>query len=147
MRQLHHFIDGAQVDSASGQRADVIDPATGQPYCTAPVAGEVDVDGALHAAQAAFESWRDTTPAQRQLALLKIADAVEERSNELVRVECENTGKPLALTASEELPVVVDQLRVFAGAARVLEGKSAGEYLAGHTSFVRREPIVGVLLE
>ncbi|MFI9380215.1 gamma-aminobutyraldehyde dehydrogenase [Kutzneria sp. NPDC052558] len=141
MRQLHHFIDGAYVDSVSEQRVDIVDPATGQPYCTAPVAGAADVDGALHAAKAAFEAWRDTTPAQRQLALLKIADAVESRADELVRVECENTGKPLALTASEELPVVVDQLRFFAGAARVLEGKSAGEYLAGHTSFVRREPV------
>jgi betaine-aldehyde dehydrogenase len=95
----------------------------------------------MSAAAAAFESWRDTTPAQRQLALLKIADAVESRVDELLDIECRNTGKPRSLTASEEIPPMVDQLRFFAGAARVLEGRSAGEYMAGHTSYVRREPI------
>jgi betaine-aldehyde dehydrogenase len=141
VQELKHFIGGDHVESLSGEVAEIIDPVTGRPYCTAPVAGPEDVDRALKTAAAAFESWRDTTPAQRQLALLKIADAVEARAEELVRVESADTGKPLGLTASEELPPVVDQLRFFAGAARVLEGRSAGEYLAGHTSFVRREPI------
>jgi betaine-aldehyde dehydrogenase len=100
-----------------------------------------DVDAALHAAAEAFGAWRDATPADRSLALLKIADAVEARADDLVAAECRNTGKPVALTMSEELPPIVDQLRFFAGAARVLEGRSAGEYLADHTSYVRREPI------
>ena len=141
MRQLKHFVGGVHVESLAGRVVDVVDPVTGRPYCTAPVAGPEDVDRALRAAATAFETWRDTTPATRQLALLKIADAVEARADELVRVESVDTGKPLALTAAEELPMIVDQVRFFAGAARVLEGRSAGEYLAGHTSFVRREPV------
>ncbi|RSN08803.1 gamma-aminobutyraldehyde dehydrogenase [Streptomyces sp. WAC 05977] len=141
MQQLKHFIGGEYIGSASGQVADVVDPVTGRPYRTAAVAGPEDVDRALQVAAAAFETWRDTTPAQRQLALLKIADAVEARAEEIVLVESADTGKPVALTAAEELPAMVDQLRFFAGAARVLEGRSAGEYMEGHTSFVRREPI------
>ncbi|TCO44199.1 gamma-aminobutyraldehyde dehydrogenase [Actinocrispum wychmicini] len=141
MLELKHFVGGKQVDSLSGRVAEVIDPVTGKPYATAAVAGPEDVDRALKAATGAFESWRKTTPSQRQLALLKIADAVAARADEFVRVESANTGKPLGLTASEELPPAVDQLRFFAGAARVLEGRSAAEYMEGHTSFVRREPI------
>ncbi|WP_340684342.1 gamma-aminobutyraldehyde dehydrogenase [Amycolatopsis coloradensis] len=141
MQQLKHFIGGEYIGSASGQVAGVVDPVTGRPYRTAAVAGPEDVDRALKVAAAAFETWRETTPAQRQLALLKIADAVEARAEEIVLVESANTGKPIALTAAEELPMIVDQLRFFAGAARVLEGRSAGEYMEGHTSFVRREPI------
>jgi betaine-aldehyde dehydrogenase len=141
MDQLRHFIDGTFTESSDGVMADVIDPVTGRPYRTAPVGGAADVDRAVRAAAAAFETWRDRTPAVRQRALLKIADAVEERAAELVAVESANTGKPLALTASEELPAVVDQLRFFAGAARLLEGRAAGEYLDGYTSFVRREPV------
>src|SRR5690348_3881782 len=95
----------------------------------------------MAAAAAAFPAWRDQTPAERQKALLKIADAFEERAEELIAAEVENTGKPIALTRSEEIPPMVDQIRFFAGAARVLEGKSAGEYMAGHTSYIRREPI------
>ena len=89
----------------------------------------------------AFETWRDTTPSERQQALLKLADAVEEHAEELVALESRNTGKPISLTASEEIPPMVDQIRFFAGAARNLEGKAAAEYMAGHTSWVRREPI------
>ncbi|MEV6908749.1 gamma-aminobutyraldehyde dehydrogenase [Amycolatopsis sp. NPDC051071] len=141
MQQLKHFIGGEYAGSASGKVADIIDPVTGRPYCSAAVAGAEDVARALRVAATAFEQWRDTTPAQRQLALLKIADAVEARADGLVLVESANTGKPVALTAAEELPMIVDQLRFFAGAARVLEGRSAGEYMEGHTSFVRREPV------
>ena len=108
---------------------------------TAPVSAEADVDAAYAAASTAFETWGGTTPSERQQALLKLADAVEARADDLVRLEAENTGKPHALTASEEIPPMVDQIRFFAGAARVLEGQSAGEYMAGHTSYVRREPI------
>ncbi|WP_181776751.1 gamma-aminobutyraldehyde dehydrogenase [Amycolatopsis pittospori] len=141
MQQLKHFIGGEYTGSVSGRFADIVDPVTGRPYRTAAIAGPEDVDRALGVAATAFEHWRDTTPAQRQLALLKIADAVEARAEGLVLVESANTGKPIALTAAEELPMIVDQLRFFAGAARVLEGRSAGEYMEGHTSFVRREPI------
>ncbi|MEV4314138.1 gamma-aminobutyraldehyde dehydrogenase [Actinocrispum sp. NPDC049592] len=141
MRELKHFIGGNHVEPLSGKVADIIDPVTGRAYATAPVAGAEDVDRALKTAAIAFETWRETTPARRQLALLKIADAVEARADELVDIESRDTGKPLGLTASEELPPAVDQLRFFAGAARVLEGRSAGEYLEGHTSFVRREPV------
>ncbi len=141
MQQLKHFIGSEYTGSASGEVADIIDPVTGRPYCTAAVAGPEDVDRALRVAAAAFEQWREATPARRPLALLKIADAVEARADGLVLVESANPGKPIALTAAEELPMIVDQLRFFAGAARVLEGRSAGEYMEGHTSFVRREPI------
>ncbi|KWX00644.1 phenylacetaldehyde dehydrogenase [Carbonactinospora thermoautotrophica] len=140
-RILRNFINGEYVDAASGETLDLINPATGEVFGTAPNSGAEDVDRAVRAAAAAFETWRATTPSERQLALLRIADAIEARAEELVAAECENTGKPVGLTASEEIPPMVDQIRFFAGAARVLEGKSAGEYMAGHTSFVRREPI------
>jgi betaine-aldehyde dehydrogenase len=138
---LRNFVGGAYVDPLDGGYADLIDPTTGEVFASAPVSGVADVDRAVGAAAAAFETWRDTTPSQRQRALLHIADAMEARADELLDAECRNTGKPRALTASEELPPMVDQVRFFAGAARVLEGRSAGEYMAGHTSYVRREPI------
>jgi betaine-aldehyde dehydrogenase len=140
-RVVRNFVGGELVDAADGRTSDLVNPATGEAFGTAPLSGAVDVDAAMTAAQGAFESWRDTTPGERQLALLKIADAIEARAGELVAAESENTGKPIGLTAEEEIPPMVDQIRFFAGAARVLEGKSAGEYMAGHTSFVRREPI------
>ena len=140
-RSLSNFVNGEQVPAADGRTLDVINPATGEVYLTSPLSGPEDVDRAYPAAATAFESWRDTTPSERQRALLKFADAVESRAEEIIAVECENTGKPIALTRSEEMPPMVDQLRFFAGAARVLEGRSAGEYLAGHTSYVRREPV------
>ncbi|MBB4685966.1 gamma-aminobutyraldehyde dehydrogenase [Amycolatopsis jiangsuensis] len=141
MQELRHFVGGKYVDSRSGKVAEIVDPVTGRAYCTAPVAGAEDVDRALKIAAEAFETWRETTPAQRQLALLKLADAVEARAEEIIGVESRDTGKPISLTMSEEVPMVLDQLRFFAGAARVLEGRSAGEYMEGHTSFVRREPV------
>jgi betaine-aldehyde dehydrogenase len=140
-RALSNFINGESVPAATGRTLDVINPATGEVYLTSPLSGAEDVDRAYQAAAHAFDTWRDTTPSQRQQALLKFADAVEARADEIVAAESENTGKPIALTLSEELPPMVDQIRFFAGAARVLEGKSAGEYLQGHTSYVRREPI------
>ncbi len=140
-RVLRNFVNGAYQDARSDARSDVIDPSTGVVVATAPISSEQDVDDAYAVAAEAFETWRDATPSDRQKALLKLADAVEARAEEFVKLEAENTGKPHALTASEELPPMVDQLRFFAGAARVLEGRAAGEYLAGHTSWVRREPI------
>jgi betaine-aldehyde dehydrogenase len=141
---FRNVINGELVDSASGETYDVIDPTTGGVYAQAPMSGAEDVDRAYAAASKAFEEWGETTPSERQRALLRIADALEKRADEFVRVESRDTGKPLGLTASEELPPSVDQIRFFAGAARVLEGKSAGEYMKDHTSFVRREP-VGVI--
>lgn len=140
-KQLQNFIDGAQAKPADGRYSDLIDPSTGEVFAAAPVSGEADVDRAMKAAGKAFETWRDTTPAERQRALLKLADAMEDRAAELIDAECRNTGKPRALTTSDELPPAVDHLRFFAGAARVLQGSSAGEYMKGHTSYVRREPI------
>ena len=141
MRTVRNFVGGSCVDTADGRTAELVDPATGEVFATAPVSAEADVDRALVIAQDAFPGWRDATPAERQLALLRFADRIEERADELLALECENTGKPLELTRQEELPMLLDQLRFFAGAARVLEGRSAGEYMRGHTSWVRREPV------
>ena len=138
---FRNVIDGRVLDAASGATYEVVDPTTGEDYGTAPMSAAEDVDRAARAAARAFETWGQTTPAERQLALLRIADALESRSAEFVEVESRDTGKPVGLTTEEELPPAVDQLRFFAGAARILEGRSAGEYLADHTSFVRREPI------
>jgi betaine-aldehyde dehydrogenase len=140
-RVLHNVVGGERVEARSDARSDVVDPSTGRVVATAPVSSAADVDAAYRSAATAFETWGRTTPAERQRALLALADAIEAHADELVHLEAENTGKPWALTASEEVPPMVDQLRFFAGAARVLEGRAAGEYLAGHTSWVRREPI------
>ena len=138
---LTNFIGGAAVEPVEGRYEDLIDPSTGEVFASAPVSGPADVDRAMAAAADAFDTWRDTTPAERQRALLRFADAVEASAAELVAAESRNTGKPLGLTAGEELPPAVDQLRFFAGAARMLEGRSAGQYLAGYESYVRREPV------
>jgi betaine-aldehyde dehydrogenase len=141
LRRLRNFIDGKFHDAVDGQTTEVTDPTTGRAYATAPLSRTADVDAAMAAAEAAFPAWRDTTPAARQLALLRIADAFERHADELLAVECQNTGKPLELTRQEELPMMLEQIRFFAGAARMLEGKAAGEYMAGMTSFLRREPV------
>ena len=143
-KTIKNFVGGEQVDPVEGRTYDLIDPSTGEVFAQAPASGEEDVDRAYKAAEKAFDTWRDSTPSERQLALLRLADAIEERGEELVAAESENTGKPFQLTMEEEIPAMVDQIRFFAGAARVLEGKSAGEYLEGYTSFIRREP-VGVI--
>jgi betaine-aldehyde dehydrogenase len=138
---LANFVGGAYRPARDGGTSDVVDPSTGEIYLQAPVSGAADVDAALRVAAAAFETWRDTTPAERSLALLRFADAIEARTEDLVEAESRNTGKPIAMTRSDEVPPLADELRFFAGAARMLEGKSAGEYLRGHTSMVRREPV------
>ncbi|WP_281189171.1 gamma-aminobutyraldehyde dehydrogenase [Janibacter corallicola] len=140
-RPLRNFIGGDYLESAADERMDIVDPSSGSVVASAPVSGQADVDRAYAAADKAFGTWGATTPGERQTALLKFADALEARSEELIRLESENTGKPRALTASEEIPMMLDQLRFFAGAARVLEGKSAGEYMRGFESWVRREPL------
>jgi betaine-aldehyde dehydrogenase len=138
---LQNFIGGQWTDLSFDKRSELVNPSTGEVFATAPVSGEAEVDAAVSSAAAAFEGWRDSTPAERSLALLRIADAIESRAEEFVKAESQNTGKPLGLTESEEIPPMVDQIRFFAGAARMLEGRSAGEYMSGFTSFIRREPI------
>jgi betaine-aldehyde dehydrogenase len=138
---LSNFIGGSYVATKSGRSVNLPDPSTGEENFESPVSGAEDVDAAVAAAAAAFPGWRDATPSERSLSLFRIADAIEARAEELVTVESANTGKPLAVTLAEEIPPMVDQIRFFAGAARHLEGKSAGEYMADHTSMIRREPI------
>ena len=140
-QRFRNVINGELVDSASGETYDVIDPTTGEVYASAPMSGAEDIDRAYAAAATAFETWRDSTPQDRAAALLKIADAIESRAEEINAVESKDTGKPLHLTMSEEIPYASDHFRFFAGAARILEGRSAGEYMADHTSWIRREPI------
>ncbi len=139
-KTLTNFVDG-KVAALDGRELELVDPVTEEVFATAAISSEQEIDSACQAAARAFESWGQTTPSERQLALLKIADAIEARAEQLVEVESANTGKPKALVLSEELPPMVDQIRFFAGAARVLEGSAAGEYMAGYTSFIRREPI------
>src|SRR5215475_1283272 len=138
---LKNFVNGEYAAAASDQVSEIVDPSTGEAYAQAPVSGPADVEAALRAAAGAFEGWRDTTPAERSLALLRMADAVQARAGELVDAECRNTGKPVAITMAEEIPPLADEIRFFAGAARILQGTSAGEYMAGHTSVLRREPV------
>ena len=141
LRKLQNFIGGEYRDAADGRTSTLVNPSTGEGFAEAPVSGQADVDAAMQAAERGFEQWRDATPSERSRALLKIADAMEERAEELVRLESENTGKPVQLTLDEEVPPAIDQIRFFAGAARMLNGLSAGEYMAGHTSMIRREPV------
>ncbi|MFC5929354.1 aldehyde dehydrogenase family protein [Cryobacterium melibiosiphilum] len=141
IRELQNFVNGEYVSSDASEQLDIINPATEEVYARSPISSETDVASAYSAAAAAFETWGETTPGERQLALLKFADALEDRSEELADVESENTGKPRPNLVAEEVDMMVDQLRFFAGAARLLEGKSGGEYMKDHTSFVRREPI------
>ncbi|MER5641563.1 gamma-aminobutyraldehyde dehydrogenase [Kitasatospora sp. NPDC002227] len=141
LRTLRNYINGEFVDAADGRTLDIVDPTTGQVYATSPLSGAADVDAAMASAAEAFPVWRDATPSTRQKLLLKIADAVEARADEIVDAECRNTGKPRGLTLSEEIGPMVDQIRFFAGAARLLEGKAAGEYMDGMTSIIRREPV------
>ena len=135
-----NIINGEERPAASGDVLDIIDPSTGEVYATSPNSGQEDVDAACQAAAAAFETYRWTTPAERQRFLLRLADVIEANAEELARIECENTGKPFGSVMADEIVPMVDQIRFFAGAARVLEGKSAGEYMKGYTSYVRREP-------
>jgi len=141
VKTLQNFVNGKKVSASSDKVQDLINPATGQVFAKAPVSNAADVDKAMNAAASAFEIWKESTPGERQKAINKIADAIEDRSEELIGIESENTGKPIAVTRAEEIGPMLDQIRFFAGAARNLEGKSAAEYFKGHTSFIRREPI------
>jgi 1-pyrroline dehydrogenase len=135
-----NLIGGEWVDSAGGETMEVLNPATGETIAEVPAATAEDVDRAVQAAKKALVEWRETTPGERAELLLKLADAIDEHTEELAELESRNVGKPLSY-ARDELPVCADNFRFFAGAARVLEGKSAGEYMKGYTSWLRREPI------
>src|SRR5216110_2774271 len=138
--QQKNFVGGEWVDAVEGGTMEVINPATGETIAEVPAATAEDVDRAVQAAKKALPAWLDTTPAERAEALLKLANAIDEHADELAELESQNVGKPLSY-AKDELPVCSDNFRFFAGAARVLEGKSAGEYMKGYTSWLRREPI------
>ena len=140
VKTYQQFINNEWVDSASGETIEVENPADEQVIARVQASGAEDVDRAANAAEAAFETWGKSTPQERSLALLKLADAIEARGDEIGRLESKNAGKPVA-AAIDEIPVMVDNLRFFAGAARLLEGKAANEYMEGHTSFIRREPV------
>jgi 1-pyrroline dehydrogenase len=138
--EIHNFIAGEERPEAEHGTEPILNPATGEEIARAPVSGESDVDAAVGAAAAAFDAWSGTPPGERALALLHIADAIEEHGAELARIESLNVGKPIT-AMHEELPFIVDNLRFFAGAARTLEGRAAGEYMLGYTSMIRREAL------
>jgi betaine-aldehyde dehydrogenase len=140
-RTIQNFINGEYVAATTDSSFDLLDPATEASYGSSPVSSTKDVDTAFRAAADAFELWGESTPAERQLALFRIADAIEARADEFADLESKDTGKPRASLVADEILLSVDQIRFFAGAARNLDGKSAGEYLKDHTSFIRREPI------
>ncbi|MEY2513596.1 MAG: betaine-aldehyde dehydrogenase [bacterium] len=137
---IDNFIGGAAAAPSGGRCEDILSPASGDVIARAPMSGAADVDAAVDAAAGAFEDWSRRTPGVRALALLRIADAIEERADELIALESLNVGKPIA-AMRDEIPFIVDNLRFFAGAARCLEGRAAGEYMAGYTSMLRREPL------
>ncbi len=141
MEVVQNVVNAKLVDARDGATTALVDPSTGLTYGSAPRSSAADVDDAVAAAQAAFDGWRSSTPSERSLALLRIADALEKDADRFIEAECRSTGKPKALMAADEIPPAVDQLRFFAGAARMLEGRAAAEYMSGLTSFIRREPI------
>jgi betaine-aldehyde dehydrogenase len=137
---LRNFIDG-EPSAVAGEDEAILNPATGEVLARAPLSSAHEVDRAVRAARRAFAGWSGATPAQRAGVLLALADMVDEHAEELARLEALNAGKPLAAVTNDELPVMADNLRFFAGAARCLEGRAAGEYMEGHTSWVRREAV------
>jgi betaine-aldehyde dehydrogenase len=139
--EIRNFINGEYVTAKGDGSFDLIDPATEGVYGSSPVSGAADVDAAFGAAAAAFEGWGETTPAERQLALFRIADAMEARAEEFADLESKDTGKPRASLVDDEIMLSVDQIRFFAGEARHLSGMASGEYMKDHTSQIRREPI------
>jgi betaine-aldehyde dehydrogenase len=140
-RTVQNYIDGEFVDSAEGETEPILNPATGEVIAQAPLSTAADADRAAKAARAAFDGWAGATPGERALALLRLADAIEQHADEISELEAANAGKPIAAFRDDEIPFMVDNLRFFAGAGRNLEGRAAGEYLSGYTSIIRREPI------
>ncbi len=141
VQTMRNVVGGDLVEPRDGRTLALVDPATAEVFAHSPLSGAEDVDAACRAAQAAFPAWRDATPKERSLAMLRFADLLEAHGRELVELECRNTGKPIALTEAEELPQLVDTLRFMASAARCLDGRASTEYMAGHTSWIRREPV------
>jgi betaine-aldehyde dehydrogenase len=139
--RLKNFISGKAVDPVEGQTEDVVNPATGEAIAETPLSTKADVDAAVEAAKGAFDGWAATPPGERARALLRMADLIEEKGEEIADLEAADAGKPRGAVVEDEIPVMADQLRFFAGAARCLEGRAAGEYMESHTSFIRREPI------
>jgi betaine-aldehyde dehydrogenase len=139
--KAQNFIDGEFTDAADGATEEVLDPATGEAIAEAPLSSAEDVDRAVRAARRAFEEWSTKTPGDRSGALLKLADAIEEHAEELADIESADAGKPRHAFLEDEIPFAADNVRFFAGAGRIMEGKAAGEYLEGHTSYVRREAV------
>jgi betaine-aldehyde dehydrogenase len=139
--KLQNFIDGQFVDPAEGQTEPVLNPATAEEIAQAPLSSEEDVGRAVEAARRAFDRWSQATPGERALALLRLADRIEEHAGEIADLEAANAGKPRQAFLADEIPFIVDNLRFFAGGARAMEGRAAGEYTEGYTSIVRREPI------
>ncbi len=135
-----NFVGGEWVDATDGETMEVLNPATGETIAEVPRSSADDVDRAVQAAKKALPEWLETTPGERAEMLLKLADALEQHGDELAELESQNVGKPLSY-AKDEIPVAVDNIRFFAGAARLLEGKAAGEYMRGYSSWLRREPI------
>ncbi|HET9346720.1 MAG TPA: gamma-aminobutyraldehyde dehydrogenase [Candidatus Limnocylindrales bacterium] len=140
VKTYQQFIGGEFVDAASGETLDVENPANGQVIAKVPASSKEDVDRAVNAAATAFETWRQTTPQDRSLILLKIADSLDEAADEIGRLESANAGKPVP-AAIDEMATCADLFRFFAGAARVMDGLAVNEFLAGHTSMIRRDPI------
>ena len=139
--RLRNFIGGEARDPVEGGMEDVVNPATGDVIASAPLSTKADVDAAVAAAKGAFSAWAATPPGERARALLRIADMIEERAEEIADLESADAGKPRAAVLEDEIPAMADPLRFFAGAARTMEGRAAGEYMEGRTSFVRREPL------
>jgi 1-pyrroline dehydrogenase len=137
---FQNFVGGTWVDAAEGGTAEIINPSTGDTIGEVPNGTQADVDRAVDAAQAALPEWLETTPGERAEALLKLADALDANTEELAQLESQNVGKPVP-AARDEIPVASDNIRFFAGAARLLEGRAAGEYMRGYTSMIRREPV------
>jgi 1-pyrroline dehydrogenase len=140
VRKLQNLVGGRWVDAADGGTEEIINPATGETIAEVPLGTQADVDRAVEAATKAWPEWRQSTPAERAEVLLKLADLIDEHADELAELESQNVGKPLP-AARDEMPVCADNIRFFAGAARVLEGRATGEYMEGYTSWIRREPI------
>jgi 1-pyrroline dehydrogenase len=138
--QHKNFVGGEWVESGGGETMEVLNPATGEVIAEVQRSTAEDADRAVEAAKAALPEWLDSTPGERSELLHKLADVIEENADELAALESKNVGKPLSY-AKDEMPVSVDNIRFFAGAARVLEGRSAGEYMRGYTSMIRREPL------
>src|SRR5262245_18843790 len=138
---VHNVIAGEPADAASGAASALINPATGEEIGIAPDSGPDDVDRAVAAARDAFDGWSRTTPAERSAALRALADALDGDVETLAELEATSAGHPIGSFVEDELPPTTDCLRFFAGAARCLEGRAAGEYVEGYTSFVRREAV------